>query len=436
MRPLAVLAILAIAGPMACMPFADIGLAEPPAPLPDLSVSPEDIEFTFYGDPLEQGISGLPIDIGITVRNAGQANSSSANVTIFIDDVYAATIHVMKNLTVEYPDNASTVHFTWDTTGAEPGNHTIRAVANDSAGDALAADNVAEKIIRIVSEYPVFSIALTPTVSEVTVTSVDSGTARFNGTVNTDLGDWTEAMVFLNPSVDIGWPASLTPNTFSFTGSDSRHFNVSVRVPPDALTSNHATLKVDGWIVAGGYNGRATSQAIITVRPFYRVRVESEAPKKDLAIGGEAVLDVRVWNLGNAVDSFDLAVENLGELRSAGWGISLNKDMLAKVNPQEYRIMNIRIRAPQDWSIYEDRSVVIRLKVSSLNDAADGGNVSHVYSLTVRERGFNIPCTIASLGVTAVLVVFVAAVLFKKRGKTKVKTLKDYLKELNIEEGD
>jgi hypothetical protein len=171
----------------------------------------------------------------------------------------------------------------------------------------------------------------------------------------------------------------------------------------------------------------------VLVRPYFGISVESNEREKNLTLGGEAALAINVWNQGNAQDSYKVAVENLDELRQAGWNVALESDTVPAVPRSAYRTVIVRIGAPSDWSIYEDNRAQIKLNVSSINAR---GNVSTTYTLTVRERGFNMPCIEATLTISVVLAAAAAAFIYKKRGKNKVKTVKDYLKELNIEEGD
>ena len=435
MRPIP-LALAACLIGLLLFPGAEAVRAEPPSQLPDLSVSPDDIISSYYGDPMEIAYPGLVISVDVTVRNAGPGNSTSANVTLFIDGAFVAIIHVMKNLTADSPGNVSEVHFTWDTTGAAPGNHTIRAVADDTAGDASPADNGAERSLLIISELPALTISMETWIQQVTVTPTDSGIAQFNGTVYADLGDWTEATVSLTSRVDVGWPASISPSELVLTSRDAQHFNVSVRVPEAWPSSTSGTLKVEGTMQTGGYTSRTTTQAIVTVKPYYKVRIESTEREKNITLGGEAVIAIKVWNQGSAQDSYNVAVENLDELRQAGWNVALENDMVPAVPRNDYRTLMVRIGAPRDWSIYEDNLALIKLNVSSINAADRGTDVSTNYTLTVRERGFNMPCVEAALAVTAVIIIAAAAVVFRKRGHKKEKTVKDYLKELNIDEGD
>jgi hypothetical protein len=205
-------------------PMFRICLADATPQLPDLTISPDDIVFSYYGDTLDYGVRGLPIDIGVTVHNAGPGNSSSANVTLFIDGAFSAIIHVNGNITAGLFGNESTVHFTWDTTDAASGNHTIRAVANDTAGDATPADNGAERVFRIHTSNPAITLSLSPNIRDASVTPTDSASVQFDGTVHLNLGDWEEAILSLTASVDQGWAAALAPGIMVFISDGFQHF--------------------------------------------------------------------------------------------------------------------------------------------------------------------------------------------------------------------
>jgi hypothetical protein len=411
--------------------------ADDPSRLPDLSIEPQDISFSFYNDLLDYGLVGYPIDIGVLVHNSGPGNSSSANVSLFIDGGFFAIMHIMKNLTTEYPGNLSTVHFTWDTTGAASGNHTIRAVANDTAGDAAPGDNAAETVFRLYKNIPAVSMSLSPSSIEAVVTPTDNATVRFNGSVLVDLGEWGEAALYLFPSVDQGWAVSVSPPYLIFAGSEWQSFCVTAVVPAASTSMETAALKVDGFLRAGTMTSTARTQAIITVRPYYNVSAESETPQKDIGIDAVTVLTVKVHNLGNSVDSYAVKVENLDQLKADGWEVIVGSDSMPRVPTGEYRTLKITVRAPEDTTIYENNVGTIKLKFSSINAANRGENVSASYSLVVRERGYNTPCLAGSIAVAAVVIVAAAAVaVLKRRGRPKQKTVNDYMKELNLERGE
>jgi hypothetical protein len=426
---------------MGVMLLAFIGAAraEAPSPLPDLSVSPENIEFTFYGDPMDMAFPGMAISVDVTVHNAGPGNSSCANVTLFIDGAYSATMHVMENMTAEYPGNASTVHFIWDTTGAGPGNHTIRAVANDTAGDAAPADNGAEKTFLIIPETPDFTMSLSPSNQEATVTPDKPGSALFEGTIDMGIGGWPQATVYLTARVDTGWVVSIAPTSMVFTQDERRTFNVSVLVPEASPASKPGSLKVECRMQASGIINTSTtmvSQAIVTVKPYYRISVEMNESERNVTLGGQAAFVVRIWNLGNSVDSFKVDVDNREELENAGWNILLRHNGFSRIFPGEYRRLTITAIASREPALTRNDRVSLKLTVSSLNANADGAPVNKTVVLTVNEKGFNMPGMMGIITIIAVIILAAAAVVFKKRGHKKEKTVKDYLKELNIEQGD
>jgi uncharacterized membrane protein len=271
---------------------------------------------------------------------------------------------------------------------------------------------------------------------EASVTPTESGSVQFDGKVDVNLGDWGEAIISFRAYVDQGWAALVAPDTMAFTSDGEQNFNVTVIVPAASPANPSGQLKVEGSLRAGAEVTVATAQAIVIVKPYYRVSVESNEQQTDLALGEYAMLTVKVWNNGNSPDSFNLTLENLDGLRRAGWDVGLDRTMLARVQYNAYSTMRIKIGAPPDWSIYEDKTAVIRLVVSSINAADRGDNVAATYTLSVRVRGFNMPAVEASLAVTAAIIAAVGAVVFKRRGRPKPKTVKDYQKELDLDKGD
>jgi len=420
---------------LAAIPPIERARADGPAPLPDLSVAPEDISFSYYTDPLDYGIRGIPIDIGVTVHNAGPGDSGSANVSLYIDGAFAALLHVMKALTTQYPENASTVHFTWDTTDAPSGNHTVRAVVNDTAGDAAPADNMAERVLRIYKSFPAATISLSPSHLEANVTASDKATVVFTGRATVDLGEWEEAALMLAASVDHGWAAAVAPGQMVFTSGESQAFNVTVVVPEASSASSSGSLDVDGLLRAETFAATASCMAIVTVRPYYHVSAESDTPEKEIGIDGVTSLKVKVHNLGNSVDSYNVTVENMEELKRAGWEVFVASDTIQRLPQGNYMALKVTVRAPDDWAVYENNVATIKLRFTSINAAYRGEDVSAGYSLVVRERGINAPCLVTSITVVAlVILAAVAVVLVKRRGRARPKTVQDYMKELDLDQ--
>ena len=116
-------------------PAVDTGRAEPPAALPDMYITNDDIKLEYRGEPTDAGLPGALFEINVTVHNAGPGNSTSANVSLFIDGSFVAIQHVMQNLSSTFPGNESVVYLAWATGSAAPGNHTVLVTVNDTNGD-------------------------------------------------------------------------------------------------------------------------------------------------------------------------------------------------------------------------------------------------------------------------------------------------------------
>jgi len=236
--------------------------------------------------------------------------------------------------------------------------------------------------------------------------------------------------------MDTGWAAQLAPATMMFTSGEAQYFNVTVVVPPATLARTVGSLRVEGIVRAGEMASTASTAVVVTAKPYYRISVESKEREKDITLGGEAAFTLKVWNVGNAVDSYELKVENWDNLRQAGWEVALDTNSLSKVAPGEYRTLTLMVVAPRDLALYKNSEAVIRMNVTSLNAKDSGTPVSTTALLTVNEKGFNMPCVESLLAVMAVAAAAAGAYFLQRRKRNRSKTVKDYLKELDLDEGD
>lgn len=435
MRSVAAVLAFSLVG-LLLWPCLEMAQAEAPAPLPDLSVSPDDITLSYFGMATDYILPGYPTNIDVTVHNIGPGNSTSANVTFFIDGIFAAVIHVMGNLSVTYSGNETSVSCIWDTTSVSAGNHTVRVVVNDTAGDADPTDNEAERAFPVISAPPALSLRLDPPSREAVVSPTLNGTVRFSGSARVFLAQEQEALVNLSSSVDTGWASSVTPDVFNITDNLEHPFEVEVVVPGATHSDVIASVRIQGKCRAGGFVTNTQSSVIITIRAYFGVTADAVAARKEIAPGGTATFPVEVRNTGNSVDSYEVVVSNQQELKQAGWDILLTQYSIPKLPPGENRTIAVTVISRQDWTPYQSASAAVRLNISSDHPKDISSTISTTVVLSVKSAGFNAPCVSALTLVIVVCVVAAAAFILSRKRRNRGKTAKDYLKELDIDDGD
>jgi hypothetical protein len=165
--------------------------------------------------------------------------------------------------------------------------------------------------------------------------------------------------------------------------------------------------------------------------------LDTPKPYLKTETGMIARLELRLMNMGNAVDSYGLKVDGLEELNRAGFDAMLDKNMLVKVASGSNRSVTVTVIALSGWEPHRSLSAEIRINVTSLNAGEYGSNVSAACTLRVEERGFNVPAVLALIAVIAAPALAAGgAILLRKRRRSRNKTVKEYMKELGLEQGD
>jgi len=240
---------------------------------------------------------------------------------------------------------------------------------------------------------PVLTLRLDPSSQPSQPTESSIGSVMFTGTATIDKFPVERLVATLNPSCDQGWVSIMSPTTMVFTSTTPQTFTVSVVIPQDTPNNIQGKLTVDGRAIGGGLQSNAAqASAIITVDPYYRVNIETDAPYREIQPGSQVYYSFRIVNMGNAVDSFSLEISNLRDLVAKKWTVTLSSTTVPKVNPKEYKVVKVVAQSPRDWAIWKNEPTVITLKVTSQN--AESSNVvlpPQSFPVYAYERGFSVP---------------------------------------------
>jgi hypothetical protein len=260
-----------------------------------------------------------------------------------------------------------------------------------------------------VNPKPALTVVLTPPPGMATVTESQKATLTLSGTIQVEKLPVERIVVTLTPSVDQGWPCSCSPSTIVVTDTQEHQYSVTTVVPERWLSVTSGTLKVDAMGVGGGFQVTGTSQAIISVSPYYRVMIESDTPFREISPGSQALFSFKVWNFGNAVDTFELEIVNLKELVNDHWTVTLSTTQLPGVPVLEYRMVRITAQSPRDWTPWKNKPSLLTVRANSVNARDASLVVTQQYSMVAYERGFYVPgfdpmLLVMAMGICAVFI--------------------------------
>lgn len=268
---------------------------------------------------------------------------------------------------------------------------------------------VPEKTSASPNPVPALTVKLDPPQQEATVSESVKGSAQFTGSVKVDKLPVERIVVGITSSVDAGWQSSCSPSSIVITDTNEHTFGVTVVVPENQPAGVVGGLKVEAQGRGGGFVVTQQSTVIITVKPYYRLMIESDVPYREISPGSQAFFSFKVWNVGNAVDSFELEIVNLKDLVNDHWTVTLSTTQVAKVPLGEYRTVRITAQSPRDWTIWKSKPSVVNVKATSLNAKETQSIITGNFPMYAYEKGFYIPgfdpmFLLVALGICAVFV--------------------------------
>jgi hypothetical protein len=403
--------LLCLLGATACPAF--LPAAADSAPLPDLY---PDLYF-FVGNTTTTGVpAGTPVAVIVYVQNNGPGNITSANVTLYLDGSLLATLPARYNFSGE---GLYGIVYTWNTTSVPVGNYTIRAEVNDTAGDADPANNAVQRGFTIARLAPNIKLQLDAAVVITAVTESSPGIATLTGNVTaTGLGG--QAMnISLAAVVDTGWKAVVSPG-FAQADQDGRFlFSAEVTVPQGTSATVYGRLRVSASGRTQNDTLTASAEAIIQVRPYYRFTLYTSTPELDISPGSQAYFRISLTNAGNAVDSYDIGIDNLAQLISKKWTVVLSANTVARVSAGEYKMFSVSAQSPEDWTLSKDGATTIVIRATSEGSE----NVTLTFPIYAFEKGsypgwYNWTTISLTAVILAVVVVAAVYVRLRKRKRT------------------
>jgi hypothetical protein len=251
------------------------------------------------------------------------------------------------------------------------------------------------------------SLSLDSSTQEAIVTWSQGCDVLFTGNVTVQLVPGQKMVASLEAELDTYWNVSIEPAEMNFTGSGKQNFTANASVPAGALASIAAVLVITVRTTVASLPLIKDVNATITVKPYYLLQIETEEAFADIQPGGQAGFKLKVYNYGNAQDTFDLKVSDKPAPNLPGWEIRLNTTVVENVPACEYREVQITVNSPRDWdwTLKRQDTFIFSITATSRGAAGQGASAtSQKFPFYVYESGFNMPVlAILMAAITAVL---------------------------------
>jgi hypothetical protein len=234
-----------------------------------------------------------------------------------------------------------------------------------------------------------------------------AATVTFTGQIAIDALPVERSVVTLIAASDNGWMTRVSPVAMVFTNTIPQNFTCIVTVPAGTLWNQTCNLVIRGHAKTGDWESFAETHGVVRVEPYFRIVLQTPKPITTINQGKQAFFTVLVGNLGNSIDSFEVEIANLDELRSTGWAAVISGGTLPKVEPGEYKPIRLTAQSPRDdWSI-DNKVVDIEFKVTSQNAKDYQEVVNQTITLTVQARSVWLANLSPYLVLVAIIIVVV-----------------------------
>ena len=118
------------------------------------------------------------------------------------------------------------------------------------------------------------------------------------------------------------WDCDFEPSSVSLNPGESASVTVTIHVPVSA-TVNHEPLKVSA---SSSESPSSTDDITLNIGVKEVVGTEIGEISESSWVDGNAIYGVKIWNTGNAPNTFHIAPDRRAELNTLGWDIALSSD--------------------------------------------------------------------------------------------------------------
>jgi len=268
---------------------------------------------------------------------------------------------------------------------------------------------------------PALTIDLDLSSQAVMVSSLAPGIADFTGTLRLDPAPPNPAPINLSASVDKGWQACCTPAAMTVATAAAQAFSVTVTVPAGTFSDTIGMLNVTAEGRSNGTEVRASVKALITVMPYFGVKLICSRNSQQVKPGTTVSFSVGVRNDGSGPDSFELAIANQSGTSGNHLKATLSATSLTNVPADESRNVTVLVECPAGGVLEGERNTTFVLVATSINSRDSGSQVLAQCPLHVQvlpgeqKRGFLPGAFLPGLVLAASIAIAARALKMKTR---------------------
>jgi len=236
-------------------------------------------------------------------------------------------------------------------------------------------------------------------IQEAEVKPGEHGTVLFTGVVNCDLvagGTFQKVVVDLSATSEQGWSPTVNPPKITYSPNTDTDvpFSVTVTVPSETSFYITDTIQVSGKGVAfpGIFQDLIDPvSATIKIKQFYKFSLGCGKSYQEVGPTERLLYNVRIFNLGNARDTYHISIKNLEQLSKKGFTVTLEMDTV-EIEAKNEATVGLPVGTPIKFNFWlnEIQSIIIEVK-SEQEERNEGLTIPREFPLTVRQRGFSTP---------------------------------------------
>jgi hypothetical protein len=244
----------------------------------------------------------------------------------------------------------------------------------------------------------------------------ENGTVVFPGAVEALIpagSDVQDLNVYLEGSVDVGWPLTLDPDVVQINPGDVVPFVATVWVPPETSYYALANLTVSGT-PADPYPGPSTyivtkATGSIRIAQYYKFILTSENVSEEVKIGGEVSFELKIDNLGNGRDTFSVNIGNYDELAEKEIKIRFS-DSSFDTDEKSRRTIKVIVDIPRDTKCIGTHKIIVEVHSEKGESQGEKYVNSMVYTLKVADDNIFLE-TIAAPGILPLIIIIVVIII-------------------------
>ena len=222
---------------------------------------------------------------------------------------------------------------------------------------------------------------------------VNPGATR-SGIINCRIENPTVHQEKVRIQIQAGVLAFSGPATLSIGGGSEVSFQVMVRAELRAPEGQHQVTVSAEVTMANGIpvtSEPSAANSMVIIRQFSRLRVASEVAFLQLRPKVDYNLVFDVYNDGNALDRFNIAIENYDDLNDEGFQLSIplvSVEIESMAPPEKIRVQ-MRTPKNQGWT---DKYLSLQFKATSEYSVRTEGIPNYqIQTMTIYIRGVYLP---------------------------------------------